>query len=219
MAGRRSGGLISPLLPETDCPASQTAFHLVYEGAAVLVSWQPNDTPSLHPCRLRHVGIRAIISAVSTSPAFAETTGGPYLVAAFFCEKVLREADGVLSFIRVVDRWTVVGPAETMQPTVIQAMLVILMKSGMHRGNSEIRMEPADPSRSPMPALTFPILFEGDDYRGSGMIGPLIIPVREPGVYWFRISVDGQFFTQVPLQIVYQRIMGPVQFPTAPPKQ
>lgn len=106
-----------------------------------------------------------------------------------------------------------------MQPTVIQATLVILMKSGMHRGNSEIRMEPTDPSRSPMPTLTFPVFFEGDDYRGSGIVGPIIIPVREPGVYWFGILVDGQLVTRVSLQIVYQRIAGPVQFPMGPPNQ
>ncbi len=32
----------------------------------------------------------------------AEELGGPHLVAAFLCEKVLREQDGVFSFIRVV---------------------------------------------------------------------------------------------------------------------
>ena len=32
-----------------------------------------------------------------------------YLQMAVFCEKVLREADGVLSVIRIVDRFTVGG--------------------------------------------------------------------------------------------------------------
>ncbi len=34
-------------------------------------------------------------------------TGGPYLVHAAICEKVLQEPDGVLSLIRVIDRVTV----------------------------------------------------------------------------------------------------------------
>lgn len=31
---------------------------------------------------------------------------GPYLNAALICEKMLREADGVLSPIRIIDRYT-----------------------------------------------------------------------------------------------------------------
>ena len=34
-------------------------------------------------------------------------TEGPNVVAAVFCEKVLQEKDGVLSAIRIVDRFTV----------------------------------------------------------------------------------------------------------------
>jgi len=37
------------------------------------------------------------------------SSGGPYLSTALFCEKVLREAAGVLSAIRIFDRWTVRG--------------------------------------------------------------------------------------------------------------
>jgi hypothetical protein len=38
--------------------------------------------------------------------------GGPYIGAAFLCEKILQEKDGVLSAIRIVDRIThsAVGP-------------------------------------------------------------------------------------------------------------
>jgi len=64
--------------------------------------------------------------------------GGPYLSGAFLCEKALHEADGVNSFIRMVDRWTVTGPTEGMPATAIQATLVVVFKSGIHRGAGEI---------------------------------------------------------------------------------
>lgn len=140
-------------------------------------------------------------------------SGGPYLQAAFFCEKVLREIDGVTSFIRVVDRWTVTGPSETMPPTLIQNTLVVQMKSGIHRGSSQLVITPTSPSGQMMPALTMSVLFEGDDDRGIALIAPMAFPAQEPGLYWFELTVDGRSFTQLPLRIVYLRVAA-TQFPS-----
>jgi len=137
-------------------------------------------------------------------------TGGPYIAAALFCEKALREPDGVLSLIRVVDRWTVAGSSDPMPLSVIQATMVILVKSGMFRGSSAIHVAPVSPTGKHLPAVEFPVLFEGDDYRGVGVVAPLAFPAQEPGTYWFEISVAGQLLTRIPLQVVYHRI-GPVQ--------
>ena len=136
---------------------------------------------------------------------------GPYLTGALFCEKVLREADGVLSLIRVVDRWTVTGPLERMPLTVIQTTLVILMRSGIFRGSSQITVGPESPSGIRMPIMTFPVVFEGDDDRGVGVVGPIGFPVQEPGVYWFDVAVDGNRFTRVPLRVSYLRVGTPPQ--------
>ena len=109
-------------------------------------------------------------------------SGGPYLQAAFFCEKALREADGVLSFIRVVDKWTVNGPAETMPPTVIQTNLVIAMKSGIHRGSSQITITPTSPSGKIMQPIVIPAFFEGDDDRGVAIVAAMGFPVQERSI-------------------------------------
>lgn len=64
--------------------------------------------------------------------------GGPYLAMALLCEKVLREADGVLSLIRIVDRITVSfsGPDAPVQmpPAPVNLTLVVGFKSGFARG-------------------------------------------------------------------------------------
>jgi hypothetical protein len=132
-------------------------------------------------------------------------TGGPYLGAAIFCEKVLRETDGVLSLIRVVDRWTVNGVAEVMPLTVIQTTLVIMLKSGIHRGSSQITLTPTSPSGKLMQAVTLPTIFEGDDDRGVAAIANIGFPVQEDGVYWFDLEVDGQQMTKLPLRVAYLR--------------
>lgn len=133
-------------------------------------------------------------------------TGGPYLSAALFCEKILRESDGVMSFIRVVDRWTVSGPSETMPNTTIQTNLIITMKSGMYRGPSQIIVTPSTPSGSDMAALRASVNFEGDDDRGVAIHLPLVFPVQEPGIYWFEVSVNGQTQAQVPMRVLYQSV-------------
>lgn len=42
-------------------------------------------------------------------------TGGPYVNAALICEKVLQETDGVLSVVRIIDRFTIVTVAAARQ--------------------------------------------------------------------------------------------------------
>src|SRR6266699_6138012 len=118
--------------------------------------------------------------------------GGPYLVAALFCEKVLRETDGVLTLVRVVDRWTVAGPSAAMPTTVIQTSLVIIMKSGIHRGSAQLTVTPTTPSEIQMPAITVSANFEVDDDRGIVLLAPMHFPVQETGIYWFDVGIDGQ---------------------------
>jgi hypothetical protein len=149
-----------------------------------------------------HAPIIPLLYDVSAMPI----TSGPYLSAAFLCEKVLREADGVFSFIRVVDKWTVTGTTQTMLPTVIQANLVVLLKSGIHRGSSQITITPTTPSGVLMPAIEVPLIFEGDDDHGSGFNAPIGFPAQESGLYWFDVSLDGQAITKIPLRVAYLRI-------------
>ena len=163
-------------------------------------------------------------SAQETSCIMADMpiTGGPYLSAAFFCERVLRENDGVLSVIRMVDKWTINGNTEAMPPTIIQAFLVVLFKSGIHRGTGQVAVTPISPSNMRMQPISMPIVFGGDDDAGSGIVIPLGFPVQEDGPYWFEVSLSGQglppqVLTCIPMRVVYLRIGSMQHFP--PPNQ
>jgi hypothetical protein len=140
-------------------------------------------------------------------------TGGPYLNSALFCEKVLREMDSVLTLVRVFDKWTVQGSSPTMPLTVIAATLHISLRSGTFRGGASVTVKPSTPSGQPMPQISFPVQFEGDEDRGVGIIAVLQLPAAEAGAYWFEISVvpdsdpsAAQILTQTPLRVVYQRM-------------
>lgn len=140
-------------------------------------------------------------------------TGGPYLTTAFFCEKVLREADGVLSAIRIVDRWNINGPTETLTaPVVIQASMLIMFKSGIYRGNAQLTIVPISPqTNTRMQQVVVPVLFEGEDDKGVNVVAPLAFPVHEDGIYWFEVTLQGQALparvvTAIPMRIAYLQV-------------
>ena len=142
-------------------------------------------------------------------------TGGPYLHTAVFCDRVLREVDGIVSLIRIVDRWTVAGPAEQMATTLIQTNLAVLMKSGTYRGAAKVQITPTGPSGQEMASVQFPVNFEGADDRGVAIALPIAFPVQEPGVYWFDIQISGQSLTKIPLRVLYQQIAMQPRLPMA----
>jgi len=141
--------------------------------------------------------------------------GGPYLSAALLCERALQEMDGVISLIRVVDRWTVSGPTEDMPQTAIQATMVLMFKSGIHRGPGRLRITPSTPRDAELPAIEIPVHFEGDEDRGVNIVIPMAFPVQESGVYWFAVALDGQPISHIPLRVIYHRV-APMLPPNPP---
>lgn len=135
--------------------------------------------------------------------------------AALLCEKALHETDGVNSLIRVVDRWTISGPTEEMPPTAIQTTIVLMFKSGFHRGPGRVTITPVTPRDERMPAMDIPVLFEGDEDRGVNVVVPMAFPVQEAGVYWLGIALDGQVVSHIPLRVIYHQVV-PTGMPPTP---
>jgi hypothetical protein len=133
-----------------------------------------------------------------------------HLHVATFCEKVLREADGVLSLIRMVDRFIVPGTSEEMQITVLQFMVFISFKSGILRGKQKVRLSPTSPTGQDLPAVEMPVLFEGDDDRGPSIGFQVAWPVTEEGLYWWDLFLNDELVTRMPLRVIYQRVGLPI---------
>jgi hypothetical protein len=135
--------------------------------------------------------------------------GGPYLTGAFLCEKVLQEKDGVLSAIRIIDRFIssagVDAPAQ-LPPIQISGQLIIMFKSGDARGSYTVGIRPVTPSGRVTPTLSVPILFEGDADRGSNLNLAVGFEAKEEGVYWFDILLNDELVTRVPVRVIYQRL-------------
>lgn len=132
---------------------------------------------------------------------------GPYLSAAFLCEKLLEEKDGVKSAIRIIDRviHTVFHPSppEQMEPFDYPICLYIRLKSGAARGPMSLRVTLVKPSGESPPPLEQTVVFEGEEDRGVDSVGNLTIQFDQPGIYWFDVELGGVQLTRIPLRVVY----------------
>ena len=124
---------------------------------------------------------------------------------AVLCEKVLQEKDGVLSLVRIVDRFITHGETPEMPPKVIDATLVVVFKSGSASGKHIIKIRLEKPSGLVMPAREYPVLFEGED-RGVGIVSQMSLVLDEEGLYWIDVLFEESVVTRIPLRVLYQRV-------------
>lgn len=136
---------------------------------------------------------------------------GPYLKAALICESVIEEKDGVLSLIRVVDRFILSAQAQGGQlPAEMPAIplkmnVVLMMTSGSARGSHNVTLDLEDPSGLSVQRLsTVSVLFEGED-RGCNVITQMQLVLKLEGLYWILVRMDDEFFTRIPVRIVFAR--------------
>ncbi len=139
----------------------------------------------------------------------AETEyGGPFLQIAALCEKVLQEQDGVLSLIRVVDRYTIPEPQKGKPPAPIQPTAVILFKAGFATGKYYVKLKIHTPSGKVLPEQEFPVLFEGND-RGAGIVAVMNLVLEEEGLYWIDVNLQDAVapVTRMPLRILHMKVV------------
>jgi len=133
---------------------------------------------------------------------------GPYLQLATFCERVLHEADGVISLIRIVDVINHVENRPDAPPEMpairFPLTLVLCLKSGTALGRHDISITPEKPSGETLETVTTSIRLEGEA-RGANIISRIDIPYEMEGLYWFHVRYDGELLTKIPLELRYSR--------------
>jgi hypothetical protein len=130
--------------------------------------------------------------------------GGPYVAVAVFCEKPLREMDGVLSLIRIVDRITFHLTETQPVSDPVRLFLMLCLKAGHMQGTHQISVRATGPSGQELGTLQVPALFESND-RGVTLMIPFPFLPGEDGLYWFDVAVEGQTLTRVPLRAIFQK--------------
>lgn len=138
---------------------------------------------------------------------------GPYVQVAAICERVLQEADGVLTLVRVIDRLIVsarapagfVAPSQLPEGGAAMVTLVAMLKSDDAHGRYPIKLRVQQPSGAYYPDRDFDVLFEGQE-RGVNIIVAIEIEVIE-GLFWFEIFInEHRMLTRIPLRLMYQRL-------------
>ena len=136
---------------------------------------------------------------------------GPFLTVACICDSVLREQDGVLSLIRIVDRFIVTGTGpgapEEMPPHEREYSIVVIVKSGTYRGDATVRIVQEPAREGVQQSLETSFHLEGDE-RGHQITFRVRDRFTEPALYWFHVYLNGYPVTRIPLRVIYQRITG-----------
>jgi hypothetical protein len=135
------------------------------------------------------------------------TGESPIYVSAFFCDRLLTEADGVLSAIRLVDIFSAMVPEEGAKQFVprLETNLVLIFRSDSQAEfTATIHMK--DP-RGTVKSSTIPVTLSGQ----SGvyvytMYIVLVINGAIEGTNWFDISVNGSLANRLALVVRHQPV-------------
>src|SRR3954454_17217696 len=137
--------------------------------------------------------------------------GGPHLTAALTCERVLQEADGVVSAIRLIDRVIFLAePDGSLVAAQHPFTFLLSFKSGSARGRFKIRVRVEKPSGEDAPLLEAPVFFEGEE-RGVNVVVQALFEPDQEGLYWYDVFFEDTRVTRMPLRAIFQPrpIAGP----------
>lgn len=131
----------------------------------------------------------------------------PYLKLGTICERVLEEKNGVLSLIRMVDRFTITVTGEEppdQLPDVLRFLTIIMSwvgGLGSHEAAFNIIYPGGETQRSPQ-SWSFSLDAMN---RGHNIIVTLPVSMSKEGVYWIEFILNDQVKSRVPFQVIYKR--------------
>ncbi len=137
--------------------------------------------------------------------------GGPFVRSALLCEKVLQERDGVMSYIRVIDRVMRTDrrpdAPENLEPFQHSMYAALSFVAGDARGRHTVVMEIEPPNGLKKQIASIDVQFEGGN-KAAAIAALLNITLDAEGVHWIHVLLDGEPITQIPLEVQYRRAPG-----------
>jgi uncharacterized protein DUF6941 len=126
----------------------------------------------------------------------------PFVGAAFICERVLEEKDGVLSAIRMVDTFWIPDVPKDGQNLGLELSAVVMLKSGDVTGKSELAIKIRTPAAKTIDVPEkWPIVLNGGEHGAVAHLR-FTVPSSEAGLYWFDVYWNGELLTSFPLKVV-----------------
>jgi len=126
------------------------------------------------------------------------TNPRPLLAFAVICERTLREVDGVLTIVRIIDKIFVPELAPT--GATYGLTLAVGLKSGDFKGKGKLRVEFLPPSGIKLPTNEIEIALTGGEH-GANVVVNISIAFKEEGLHWFDVYFDDLLLTRAPLVV------------------
>jgi uncharacterized protein DUF6941 len=140
----------------------------------------------------------------------------PLLSIAALAENVLEEKDGVLSMIRLVDRYeiTVQDPEapEKMPAIPLSLAGLIAFKGPAVKGTYKLKVHLYGSQGQRIEGVepTFELSF-GGERNITNAIMRFNIGFQNEGRYWFHVLLNDELVTRMPLDIIYKRAVATEQ--------
>jgi hypothetical protein len=133
---------------------------------------------------------------------------GPFLLMAVLCQRADQDQYGALNVINVLEQ-LVVGTDAPNAPVEfpgfrLESQLVVSLASGTLRGERLVSIVPVEPTGDTLEPVTNRVQFDGNDHRVT-IVANVSLDVAHTGVYWFRVMMNGNELTRIPLRIGYER--------------
>lgn len=132
---------------------------------------------------------------------------GPYLTAAFLCERILEEKDGVKSAIRIHDRVVQAASGtkvpDAMPPIPAAPTLFVSLRNGQARGKHVIKVALIKPDGTIASEQRISINLAGANNNGADLVARMQVMLDQEGVYWFDLYYDELRLTRIPWEVVY----------------
>lgn len=150
---------------------------------------------------------------MSKAKGLLKKKGGPYLAAAFFCETTIEDKeDSALSAIRLIDQVTVTlppsAPADypsTKQMLPVQVAALVSFKTGNSPGDHTVRIDSFSPSGKTQTVFEKTVPLTPLPSGGANIRLNSTILVKEGGLFWMYVFLDGKEVTRMPLLISIRR--------------
>lgn len=136
---------------------------------------------------------------------------------AAICENVLQDKDGVMSLIRVIDAFSIQAKSmptgESIPPSVmpffqptISFYIAIGFKAGDAKGRRRLRVILKSPSNNTIGETLVPFTFDtAKEPRGTTMVLPMSLAIKEDGMYWIDVFVNDVLMTRIPLRVGFDQ--------------
>jgi hypothetical protein len=135
---------------------------------------------------------------------------GPYVVAAVFCENPIEDKKGMISIVKLFDRIegelpAVFGHDDT---AMLRTWFFVAVKAGNAKGTHRLQLILAAPDGKKEVVSDSEIVLLGDEH-GSNLRASLLLAIREEGLYWVDVVIDGKVLTRSPLRVVLREAPAP----------